>query len=322
MAKGACFLFLGPEIGEKQEAVKALRDDITKRQGPPEETSFYAGETPVSAMVSILQNPSLFADARLIFIKNADAIKKKDEVELLSSYIKKPQEDTTLVLISEETKADGALERALPAQGKRIFWELFEDRKIEWVRSFFRKEGYKISEEGIETILELVENNTGALRQECSRLMLFLGKDKPAGPEDVEKWLSHTRGESGFSLFSRIAGGDFTKSLETLHTLLGAKEPIVLILSNLVSCFKKLRDYLVLTEQGPADEFEFKKIGLGSKTIRKNYVEAARRYNHSMADRCLALIAEFEVRLRSSGGAPESLLLDLLVYKLMALPAG
>jgi DNA polymerase-3 subunit delta len=323
MAKGGCFLFLGPEFGEKLDAINEIRGALQKKYGaPPEETSFYAGETPLTDMVSVLRNGSLFSDTRLLFIKNAELIKKKEEVELLSACMESPPEDTTLILISEASGLDKGLEKVVPREAKRIFWELFENRKTAWVGSFFRQQGYRINEDGIEAILEMVENNTESLRRECSRLMLFLGKDKVLGAEDVEKWLSHTREESAFTLFSRIAAGDLPRSIETLRALLAARETPQAILAGLTWCYRKLRDYINLVEAGVHDDFEFKKIGLASSLARKDYAAAAKRYSAGATAAGLALIAEFDVRIRASGSAPEAILMDVLLYKLILSPEG
>ncbi|MDR1108226.1 MAG: DNA polymerase III subunit delta [Spirochaetaceae bacterium] len=319
MAKGSCFLFLGPEIGEKQDAVTEIRRKMTKTAGtPPEETSFYAGETALPDILSLLRNGSLFSDSRLICIKNAEVFKKKEEVEALAAYLKAPQNDTTLILISDGFGLAKGLEQAVGSGAKRVFWELFEDRKTEWVAAFFRREGYTVRGEAIEAILEMVENNTDALRRECGRLMLFLDKEQPVTGKDVEQWLSHTRDETAFSLFSRIAQGDLPKSIEILHTLLAAKERSASIMAALTWCFRKLRDYLYLVRSGNASEGEFKKIGLASSRVRRDYVEAARRF--SQADTALSLLAEFEVLLRSSGPTPELILWDLLLYRLIRAP--
>jgi DNA polymerase-3 subunit delta len=275
-----------------------------------------AGETPVSAIVSFALNGSLFADTRLILIKNADVIKKKDETDLLVSCMKAPPDDTTLILMSDATSLAKALESAVPSTGKKVFWELFENKKQDWLNAFFRRAGFAISEDGIETILELVENNTSALRQECTRLMRFLSKDRPVSADDVEKWLSHTREESTFTLFSRVAAGDFPKSLETLHALLLAKEAPISIMAGLAWCFRKLRDYAALMQSGNANEFEFKKIGLASSKVRKDYESAFRRYGPASPDTCLALTAEFDTRLRQGGSDLEGILMDLYLYKL------
>jgi DNA polymerase-3 subunit delta len=312
MPKGSCYLFLGPELGEKQDAIDKIRQDLNARFGAPaEESSFYAGETPVNDMVSALRNGSLFANSRLFFIKNAEALKKKDDLELLASYMASPQDDTILVLMSDTISLDKTLENAAGG-GKKVFWELFENKKSEWVANFFRRQNFRINDRGINAILELVENNTDSLRRECSRLMLFLGQDTVVGEAEVENWLAHTREESAFTLFSRIAEGDLTRSVEILHTLLAAKEAPVAILAALASCFRKVRDYAALTAAGVRDEGEYKKIGVGSaySRVRKDYAAAGQRYGASGAGACLSLTADFDLRIRSSGTGFEQILMD------------
>jgi DNA polymerase-3 subunit delta len=316
MPKGSCHLFLGPEFGEKQDAIDNIRRELNKQfGGPPEETSYYVGETPVNDMVSALRNGSLFADSRLFFIKNAESLKKKEDLDLLAAYMTSPQDNTTLIFMSDAVGLDKALEKAAGG-GKKVFWELFENKKTEWVANFFRREGFRINDDGIRAILELVENNTGSLRRECSRLMLFLGKDAPVGEAEVEQWLAHTREESAFTLFSRIAEGDLTRSVEIAHTLLAAKESPVAILAALASCFRKVRDYAALTAVGVSDEFEYKKIGVGSaySRLRKDYAAAGKYYGVSGAGACLSLTALFDMRIRSNGTGFESILMDQYLY--------
>ena len=198
---------------------------------------------------------------------------------------------------------------------------LLEDRKTEWVESFFRRGGCRIDAGGIEAILELVENNTDALRRECSKLMLFMG-DRIIGGADVEKWLSHTREESAFTLFSRIAAGDLSKGIESLHALLAARETPQAILAGLAWCFRKLRDYLALTASGGAGETGMRKIGLASPKARSDYTLAADRYDMDAAEECLSLTAEYDMLVRSRGAGLEPVLMDLYLCKIYGRASG
>jgi repressor LexA len=67
------YIFLGPELGKKQDAVNAIR----KKNPDAEESVFYAGETPLREIVDTILNISLFSSSRIIIVKNADLIKKK-----------------------------------------------------------------------------------------------------------------------------------------------------------------------------------------------------------------------------------------------------
>ncbi|MDR2841721.1 MAG: DNA polymerase III subunit delta, partial [Spirochaetaceae bacterium] len=177
MPAGTTLIFAGPEIGEKQDEIAKVRKTISEKNGSQlEETSFYAFDVQVSKIVSVLLNASLFSQARLIIVKNAEYIKKKEDIETLVNYIQAPCEDTTLILTSDLSGIDKKIEDAVlkmpnGKNNKRIFWELFEDRKEQWVRTFFKNAGVIIDQEGIAAVLEMVENNTDALRRECSGLL-------------------------------------------------------------------------------------------------------------------------------------------------------
>ena len=317
MPTGKTYIFLGPEIGKKQDAIDEIRKKLRAADAAIEETTFYAGETTAFAIASTVQNHSLFAQSRLFIIKSAEKITKKDEVAAIVSCVKDLEANTTLILVSEEFRLAAALDDCCPKENRNVFYELFENEKNEWIRSFFRREGRTITAGGIEAILELVENNTDALRRECSRLMLFLPNDRTIEAADIEQWLSHGREESAFTLFSRIAEGNIAKAIECLRTLLGAKESPQSIFAGLAWCFRKLRDYLSLLEVGEPSSFDLKKIGISTPKSKSDYNAAARRYNAAAADFCLALTAEYDILVRSSGTTFEQILMDTYVLKVM-----
>jgi len=306
------YLFFGPELGKKQDAVNSIKE----KSRSAEEFTFYAGETDIGTVTDTLLNISLFADARIVIIKNAELIKKKDEIELLVSCIKSMEKKTVLIMLSDENKIasyleESCLQAGVPKANCRIFYEMFEREKSEWLVSFFRREGLVIDKDCVNTILELVENNTDALGRECSRLIPFLPKDKPVNSGDIEKWLSHNREESAYTLFSRIAAGDLSKALESVSVMLAAKESPQGILINLAWCFRKLDDYLTLLETGNANNsFELKKIGLSSPKVKDDYIAASRRYGAESVEACLSLTAEYDIQLRSPAAIMANILMD------------
>jgi DNA polymerase-3 subunit delta len=322
MSKGESFLFLGPELGEKQDEIERIRAEITKKYGaPPEETSFYAGDTPAADISSFLLNASLFSESRLIFIKNAGLLKKKDDTASLAAYIKAPADNTTLILISDVNSIDRTIENAFPKGAKHIFWELFDNKKPDWVRSYFHREGFSVDEDAVNAILELVENNTDALRRECSRLMLFAGKERAAAitAEEVEKWLSHMRSESAFTLFSALAAGNLSKSIEILNTLLAGQETSVAIIAGLTWCFKRFRDYCEIAARGVVSDAELKNIGISTAKNKRDYANAARTFGLGTADKCISLCAEYDLIARAGGTTLENIILHIYLYKLWSI---
>jgi len=320
MSNTVCaYIFLGTELGKKQDAVNNVRE---KLKGA-EEFVFYADETPAGTIVDTLQNQGLFADSKIVIVKNAELIKEKKEIEQIVSWTKKTKntgDNAVLILLSDENRL-ASFENAKANQ--QIFYEMFNNEKSSWLKDYFKREGLQIDNDCVDTILEMVENNTDALKRECSRLINFIkGQTNNTSlcKEDIEKWLTHNREESAFTLFSRIAAGDLSKALESISIMLAAKESVSGIFAGLTWCFRKLSDYISLQEAGNAENtLELKKLGLSSAKTRADYINAARRYNADDTEACLALTAKYDILHRSPVVVMERILLDRYILTLINL---
>lgn len=318
MSKGICFIYAGPELGEKQDAITAIRNKLTKTSGSaPEEHRYYVSETDVATIVNDIQNASLFCDTRLFTVFGADEIKKKDDISIVCSCIKSIPDDTVLLLITDTNGVDKKIEQLLAKDNKVIFWELFENRKSAWIRDFLGKTGYKIDNEAIEAILELVENNTDSLRQELGRFPVFFEAGSTISLDDVEKVLSHTRQESAFTLFSAIAEQDMNRAIDIVQTLLASKEAPVQILAGLNWCFKRLQDYLSLKDRNLLNDFELKKVGITTKRAQADYLAASRQYTSARCRHARRILSDYDIQLRSGAGPLEKTRMEVLVVTLL-----
>ncbi|MDD6930033.1 MAG: DNA polymerase III subunit delta, partial [Treponema sp.] len=196
------YLFTGPEFGERNDAIENLKNSVSKKFGSVDNYLFYASETPVNEFMSVLQNESLFSEATFITVKNAETIKKKDEIEIILNWIKNVKsENAVLVLVSDEISVDSKIEKAVPSSNQKKFWEMYEDKKLPWIQNYFSKNGYTLTEDAGNLILSLIENNTQSLKAECSKFFICFPKGTKITEETVDKILTHTREENAFSLF-------------------------------------------------------------------------------------------------------------------------
>lgn len=318
-AASPVWLLTGPEIGERNAALGEIKKSFARR-GDVDVHTFYAGEARMGDVVSILQNGSLFAAARLVILKNAEEIKRKEDVELLLGWIASSAgiDDACLVLVSDEIGVDKKIEGAVAKDRKKIYWELFENRKEQWIAEFFRKAGYGVDEPAIAAILDLVENNTDALRTACSRLVLFFPTGHVVREDDVNAYLSHDREESPFTLFDAMSEGDLAASLAILAKLsLSRESSPVQTVSALAFCFRRLGDWHRLDDSGMTDDLSLKKAGFASKKAITQYRQAARRWDARQTRRVLALLAGADLELRSSQASVHSVILDLAVRAIL-----
>ena len=308
------WLLLGPEHGQKQDFLADLKEKLTKQfREAPEVHKFYAFETPFSDILSLLQNGDLFAAHKLVLLQNADEYKKADN-DLLKGYAKHPAAESTLVLISDETKAE-TLARIVPKDQQKVFWEMFENQKKGWVLNHFRSLGLTLGDDAAEFFLEMVDNSTDQIRLEAQKLLAFFEKGATITLEDLEQYLVHTKEENVFTLFERIAAADFPKALEVLKKILSSKETEGIgLLGGLSWQFKNLLAFQAkLQERFPADE-AFVALKVFGKKAQANLQIGARHFSLADLQTILILTADFDQRLRQFRGEHHSLLLELYLY--------
>ena len=320
------YVFCGPEVGEKNDTVAGLLKAAQKKHGIVETHKFYATETRADEVVALLQNTALFSPALFVTFCSAELIKQKNDVEALASWITHSKTSTnTLVLLSDERSIDKKIEAAVPTKNKKIFWEMFENRKQQWLENFFQKNGYSVTNEAIDLILEMVENNTQSLKSECSRFFWCFKRGTMISATHVEQILSHNRPESPFTLFEAMADNSkpprhrLSSSLEILAKIRSAKDtPPAALIAGLTYSFRQLKSWHSLCSGGRyPSEAEFKAAGFAYKKAREKCQAAARIWKASDVSSILALLAQTDVSLRETGAFFEETYLSLLVYTIV-----
>lgn len=323
------YLYLGSEVGEKNDTISKLQIAVEKQFNQIDRYIYYPSEDSVSKIVSVLGNQSLFSAARFVIIRNADEIKKKEDVQLLSEWIQTAskigsQNDAFLVLTSDTNSIDKKLEKIIPKANKKIFWEMFENRKEQWIISWFKKNQLTIDSDAIQTILEMVDNNTEELRNECSRFPLCFEKDHCVTVEDVENVISHNREESAFTLFNALSDSDkmpaerLSISLSILQKIQQSKASNgIQLIAGLTYCFRKLRAWQNLHAEGRPSDFDLKINGFSSKKAQQQYLRASRIWNLTNTVALLALLSSSDMHIRSVGTSVENIVLQTMIYSIV-----
>lgn len=329
MAKeGEVYLFTGPEAGEKNEAIDNIRAAAIKKNGSVDEYKYYASETRIQDVIAQLQNESLFTPAVFVVYKNAEQIKLKADVDSLLTWIKGASKESpnTLILVSDENSVDKKIDSQIPSSHKKMFWEMFDNRKEAWVQSFFRKNGFSVTGDAVERILDMVENNTEALKSECSRFFYCFDLGYTITEADVDKILAHNREESAFTLFEAMmdmgkpTNERFQTSLEILQKIRLSKDSSgVAIIAGLSYCFRQLRAWHKLhsDKTKPPTDVQLKSSGFSGKKNQEKYTKAAKIWSSGATVSIISLLAKTDMSIRENGTAMEDTNLFRLVYSIV-----
>jgi DNA polymerase-3 subunit delta len=309
----------GPELGRRNDFIRQLRDRCRAEwKGEPEEHRLYAHETPVSALLDLLMNGSLFSPGKFVQYLGADQVKAKADVQAVVEYAKRPAEATVLVLVADGLGVDKAIEAAIPKDAKKIFWELSAQETERWIREYFSGQGVGIEPEAAEAIMDLVENNTEALRSECSRLALFYPRGSSIREDDIDRYIAHNRAEDAFSLFDKMASGSLEQALETLSAILSDRDGSgVGLLAGLLWSFRRLSSLHSALADGEPFEQAARALRITRRSALANYDSARKRWPRGVCERLVAYGVEVDAQLRAMGQANERVLLELFIYGCM-----
>ena len=326
MSEVQIYLFTGPELGEKNEAIENLQKAAEKKYGQLDVYKYFASDVRIADVVAQLQNVSLFSSSLFIVLRNAELIKLKAEIDLLSSWIKGAAESTnTLILVSDENSVEKKLDSLVPSNHKKIFWEMFESKKNVWVQNFFKKNGLSISNDAVEQILDMVENNTESLKIECSKFFCLFEKDHTITCSDVDKILSHNREENAFTLFDAMTENTkssqerFENCIEILNKIKLSKDSNgTSLIAGLTYCFRQLRLWNLLhSKDSNPSESVLKSNGFTSVTKKNQYTKASKTWSQGAVSSILALLTFIDMKIRDSGTQLEETYLTLLVYSIV-----
>lgn len=312
-------LFLGPEVGHKEEELNALRQRIEKETNSPvDEHRFYLPDASVQDCLDLLQNGSLFSDHTLVLLSGVEQLGRKEEIGAIAEFCKSPNLEATLVLMSDQVRIDRRLESAVPGSSKKIFWELFDNQKRGWLANHFRKYDVSIEPEALALFLELVENNTLQLRAEADKLCIFVGRGGEISLHDVETFIYHGKDENVFTLFKSIVSDDVESALEDLEKILSSGESVpIQLVGGIHFQLKRLLALRTMVDNEVRLQDAFQRLNIRGKRIQADYQTGIQRFTTEDIERQIEVLTNYDVLFRTLRPGIHRCLVDLLIYQLM-----
>ncbi|MDD2232747.1 MAG: DNA polymerase III subunit delta [Sphaerochaetaceae bacterium] len=334
---GKNYLLLGPETGEKNELIEKIKSEL----GPDAENyKFYPFDDFADHLADALSNASLFSPSRFIWLDipaeytngaSRPAFIKKDLAKMITDYLSAPDPDVTFVISIAETAINKEIDSFFSGTNadfvKQTFWEMKDSQKPGWVKAFFYKNRIRIEDEAVSRILLMVDNDTAELKTICSQLSIFFQMKGSSliTDDDIETYLTHTRQDDGYTLFSYIAEGNLQASLECGDSILRtAKDQLVSVFASLVWSFRRLHSVLVQTESGTDQYAAFQNASVLDRKMRiarpndvTTYKQACNYYKASDTERIISALAIKEIEFRSGGQDLQRIQLHKLIYDIV-----
>ena len=320
----SCYLLLGPEVGKKNEFVRQIKSSLEKSFGGEIDSyTFYPYDSDVVEIISIMNNISLFAAAKLVLIKNCQDLKDKDAA-LIAEYIKNPSKDCVLLLATEEMKVSPAIKKVIPNGCEKIFWEMYKNEKPGWVRQFFNKEKIEIENNAVGFLVDILEGDTETFKNECGKLALFFGQGETITEEKIANFFYNRKEENIFSLFDYIAQCNLEKSVIAAENMLlsgksetGRMDPVKII-GDLSWHIKKIYEIKKSIAEKKSFSEACAELNIRATKMQGMYSSAIQNYSIKEIEKIITLTAQYVVLFRSAIRAEvQNIMLPVYLYSVI-----
>ncbi len=332
------YILLGPEEGNKNEWIQKEKKRVLNEHPDAEITTFFAGDDNGNALSAVLGQSSLFSSFRLGIVKMFENRSAKDGLaEAIIAFLESGQSDAELIIAtSEKSEAripKGILDR-IPKEQRIFFWEMFENKKREWIEKAFRADGFMITPDGVDEILFSSENNTQDMKNLVSSLTLYFrasgSTKKTITSDDIAEYGIKTRTEDGNTLFFAIAEGDLEHAIMIMKTIsesdsFGLQRAFTVIGTK----FRLLESFLREKADGADDRSaaaaatyispypeNFAQRGIKTREL-PYFLKAARKYSISDAGRIIRYLGRIDAYMKSAGSDTDYLVFTEVLYTII-----
>lgn len=250
------FAFLGKEDALKEEALEDLKKRLlADGNAALNYTLFYADQLDPQTFQDAVNTQPFLSPKRFVVVKNFERLQDAT-VDSVISYLKKPSQNTVLVLITSENikeadKEVNALFSAIQKYARVQYFEPLEGLRLNrWLLD--RAGSYKktIAEDAVKLLIEKLGNDLPFLKKAVEELTTYIGAKPRIEKKDVEALVGSSLEESVFTLTKAICHKQTARSVSILSGLLTESVSPENIIGAIGAEFRKILKVKFLMAQG------------------------------------------------------------------------
>jgi DNA polymerase-3 subunit delta len=249
----------------------------------------------------------LFANKRLIIIKNIFNQKNKTILDKIAEELEKIQKENILIFSCAEIpkeKNDLLLKKLLKADKIEQFPLLKPGQVYHWVQKEVKKRGAIIDNNAVSYLVEAIGNDLWRLNNELDKLSSYT---KRITMQDADLFIDSPLDDNIFNFTDAISNQDTRKALRLLHDQLDSGANEFMLISMLARQIKILIQVKETKGQG---------LDLHPFVIKKALAQI-NKFSLESLKKLFTQLSNIDYKLKNSQGSPR-LLLDLFTVEMCA----
>ncbi len=297
------YILMGEEAYYIDKLTEALEECVIEPDDRDfNQTAYYGNEIDIPTVIATSQQFPVMADRRLVLVKEAQAMQNaKAELDKLSEYLKRPADNTVLVIIykGDNLNATSALLKAA-AKADAIVFKSPRLRDYELpvpVKDYCQSKKIGIDERSVKMLCEYCGSDLSKLFGEIDKLLVAGGKGMTAiTPELIEKNIGVSKDFNNFELTNALTVKDFDKTIRIIDYFRSnpTKNPTVMTTAVLFNFFTKLVIAHFLKDK--SDSSLMANLQLKNTYALREMQTAMRSYSASQAIGAIHALREFDTK--------------------------
>lgn len=293
------YLIVGEDALKRSTVLRRLRERLAQYGDLSFNSDTFDGETALGADIVSACNTMPFAsEKRLVYVRDADKLKKADSEELVA-YLDSPSDQTVLALEAEKLAKNTRLYKAVAKVGPRSVIDCAPLKRWElppYVVKLAQRRGLSMDNAAAQELVERVGESTVALDNQIATLAQLVGDAGRITLADVEANVAQIAEVSPWAFADAVCERNAPRAMEMLNLM---KAPsLVFLHSVLVGRLRELICAKSLDARGAASGLA-RELGRQSWQV-KNHVRWSRAFGEEELVELLGQAAVCERALKGS----------------------
>jgi DNA polymerase III subunit delta len=291
--------------GEEPYYIDELSDYLTEYVLTDTEKEFnqvvlYGRDSTIATVVNSCKQFPMVGDRQLVVLREAQDIdlKKEENMNILLSYISRPQPSTILVICHKYKAPPAKVLKAMTTSDVAVTVE--SKRKYEsdmpvWISTQVKNSGYSISDKAANMLVEYLGTNLEKINNELGKLYINIPKSKVITEDVIELYIGISKDYNIFEFQKALAKKDVLKANQIANhfALNPADNSLFKTIPMLFSFFSKVLLIHSLPDKSESSILSKAKL---SNFNKHDYINAYRNYSAAKLQEIIGWIRECNVR--------------------------
>lgn len=316
---GNSYLLTGTDAYLGDRVLDLLKHTLRKKDNV--DTFIVYGDSVKSAdLAEQLDTFSIFSSAKLIIIRNAEKLQKK-ELETLGDYFDSPSEIQSVAIVAEKTDIRFTAWKKIKAGSMQILCEPPRYGGIlrSWLDRSLKNINKTMSPKASEEFINRIELDYYHAANELTKLDLLSHGRSQISEQDVLKSLGTTRIGTLIDFYRALGRKQARQAIEAMDKMLFADWEPLQVFFQFGKFYTNLWRIQLLRKAHVSDsEISAKHINDIFQTQRKEFLEFASRYSLVSLEAIFGILLETDAQFKLSVAEPQVLLTTCLLKLLEA----